>query len=82
MITATTTEEKDLQGFKASFPKELGEVTISELKLEIHSPREKVMEAATYLMNNLAIKDLNINEEQISDIIEHIMRQGKVSEQQ
>jgi hypothetical protein len=40
------------------------------------------MEAATYLMNNLAIKDLNINEEQISDIIEHIMRQGKVSEQQ
>ena len=82
LITATIKNTKDLADFEKSFPKDLGTVTISDLKLEIQSPRTKVMEAATFLMKNLAILDLNINEEPISDIIEHIMRQGKVSEQQ
>jgi ABC-2 type transport system ATP-binding protein len=82
LITATIKDLEKLESFVSSFPKELGIVHISDLKLEIQSPRAKVMEAATYLMTNLAILDLNINEEPISDIIEHIMREGKVSEQQ
>jgi ABC-2 type transport system ATP-binding protein len=82
LITATTFDENEIESFSTSFPKDLGSVSFSDLKLEISSPREKTMQAATYLMNNLSIKDLNIQEEQISDIIELIMRQGKVSEQQ
>jgi ABC-2 type transport system ATP-binding protein len=82
LITATIKDLEKLESFVSSFPKELGIVHISDLKLEIQSPRAKVMEAATYLMTSLAILDLNINEEPISDIIEHIMREGKVSEQQ
>jgi ABC-2 type transport system ATP-binding protein len=76
MITANTTGHDEATSFCQQFPKDLGEIKIREGKVTIHSPREKVMDAASHLLNGLPIHDLNIQEEEIGEIIEHIMRHG------
>lgn len=80
LITATTKSPEKLNLFVTGFPKELGSIKVSDLKIQIQSPRDKVMDAATYLMSNMPVIDLNIQEEEISEIIEQIMRKGSVND--
>ena len=75
MIQANLQNETEIEKVLKSFPQDLGQVSkLTTGGLKINSPRERVMEAATYLLNNSNVMDLNINEEDIADIIEHIMQ--------
>ncbi|MCO4754494.1 MAG: ATP-binding cassette domain-containing protein [Bacteriovoracaceae bacterium] len=77
MVTAQASAGIDRYAEMQKFPKSLGEIEISENgKIAVRSPREKVMEAASYLIHYLKIEDLNISEEDIGDVIEHIMDKG------
>lgn len=80
LITAFIDIKEDYTSFLNQFPKELGSANLVENKLQIHSPRELVMQAATFLLNNIKVQDLNIHEEPIAEIIEQIMRDGSVHE--
>lgn len=80
LITAFIDIKEDYTSFLNQFPKELGTANLVENKLLIHSPRELVMQAATFLLNNIKVQDLNIHEEPIAEIIEQIMRDGSVHE--
>ncbi len=79
LIKATSAEIEKFEQVQKNLPANLGKVTFERDQIMIHSPRESVMEAASYLLNNIKILDLNIHEEDISDIIEQVMRQGKVN---
>jgi len=79
-ITATYLKNNTLSDSIKFFPTELGKIVLNENKILIHSPREKVMQASSYLLRHFQITDLNIHEEPIGDIIEHIMRQGNRNE--
>lgn len=81
MIQANLHKEEEVQKLLSSFPNDLGTVTkLANGGIKINSPREKTMKAATYLLNNSDVSDLNINEEDIADIIEHIMQtEAKIS---
>lgn len=62
-----------------NFPKELGNLSQDEYgKIQIHSPRDKAMEAAQYLLSNIKVSDLNISEEEIGEVITHIMEKGYI----
>lgn len=78
MIKATSAETEKFEEIQKNLPANLGKVTFERDQIMIHCPRESVMEAASYLLNNIKILDLNIHEEDISEIIEQVMRQGKV----
>lgn len=80
LITAFIDIKEDYTSFLNQFPKELGSANLVENKLQIHSPRELVMQAATFLLNHIKVQDLNIHEEPIAEIIEQIMRDGSVHE--
>lgn len=61
----------------AEFPPELGDVKIVNKHEQIvYSPRDKTMQAASYILNHYEIQDLTIQEEEIGDLIEEIMRQN------
>jgi len=75
-IIASYESTSSAQDFCLNFPKEFGSVKCENNKILIHSPRAQVMRAASYLMDKVEISDLNIHEEDISNIIEHIMRHG------
>lgn len=79
LIKATSAEIEKFEQIQKNLPANLGKVTFERDQIMIHSPRESVMEAASYLLNNIKILDLNIHEEDISEIIEQVMRQGKVN---
>lgn len=79
LITATSLETDKFQHIAKTMPEHLGKVSHENNQLLVHSPRSYVMEAASFLLNNIKVLDLNIQEEEIGDIIEHIMRQGKVN---
>jgi ABC-2 type transport system ATP-binding protein len=60
-----------------NFPASLGTIEISdEGKIQVHCPRKVAMEAASYLIHHLKVEDLNISEEEIGEVIEHIMQRG------
>lgn len=75
-ISATYLKNNTLSDSIKFFPTELGKIELIANKILIHSPREKVMQASSYLLRHFQITDLNIHEEPIGEIIEHIMRQG------
>lgn len=75
-IKALSLEEPP-KSFFSDFPKELGNAFLEDGQIVIHSPREKAMASAKYLLSNLEVQDLNINEENIAGIIENIMTRGK-----
>ncbi|MBC74929.1 MAG: hypothetical protein CME64_02850 [Halobacteriovoraceae bacterium] len=78
LVTAQAAPTIDASEEARKFPKSLGEIEINDNgKIIVRSPREKVMEAASYLIHYLKIEDLNISEEEIGDVIEHIMSKGK-----
>lgn len=79
LIKATSAEIEKFEDIQKKLPANLGKVTFERDQIMIHSPRESVMEAASFLLNNIKILDLNIHEEDISEIIEQVMRQGKVN---
>lgn len=79
LIKAISSECDKFEHIKSTLPEHLGKVSYENDQIMIHSPRNSVMEAASYLLNNIKILDLNIQEEEIGEIIEHIMRQGKVN---
>ena len=59
------------------FPMELGEVRIiNQHEQIVYSPRDKAMQAASYLLKHYDILDLTIQEEEIGDLIEKIMNKG------
>ncbi len=67
---------QSLQATK-DFPSELGDISIDESgKIQIHSPRARALEAAQYLLSNVKVSDLNISEEEIGEVITHIMEKG------
>ena len=78
MISAHIKEFKGATSFldyESNFPRELGQIKLAPSgHLTIHGPREKIMDAAAYLLNTVKVNDLNIQEEDIGDIIEQIMR--------
>ena len=56
------------------FPSELGILkTCSDTEFLVISPKEKVMQAANFLLTHYDILDLTIQEEEIADLIEKIM---------
>lgn len=60
-----------------SFPAQLGSMEIEDNgKVKVHTPRAKTMEAASYLIHNLKVSDLSIAEEDIGEVITHIMEKG------
>lgn len=78
LVTAQASPNINASEEYRKFPKSLGEIEISDNgKITVRSPREKVMEAASYLIHYLKIEDLNISEEDIGDVIEQIMSKGK-----
>jgi ABC-2 type transport system ATP-binding protein len=79
VIKATIKEIDQVEDLKKVMPLEFGSLTVHENVLSLHCPRHKVMEAASFILNSIKISDLNIQEEEIADIIEKIMRQGSVN---
>lgn len=79
LIKATSLETDKFESLKKSLPDHLGRLSYENDTIQLHSPRGSVMEAASYLLNNIKVLDLNINEEEIGEIIEKIMREGKVN---
>ncbi|MEX0798244.1 MAG: ATP-binding cassette domain-containing protein [Bacteriovoracaceae bacterium] len=78
MVTAQASPSIERHEETRKFPKSLGDIQISETgKIEVRSPRVKVMEAASYLIHYLKVEDLNISEENIGEVIEHIMKRGR-----
>lgn len=60
------------------FPSELGILkTCSDTEFLVISPKEKVMQAANFLLTHYDILDLTIQEEEIADLIEKIMSEKK-----
>lgn len=77
LVLGQASPELDLAEQKRIFPKELGAISIDDNgKVKVHCAREKAMEAASYLIHNLKVADLNISEEDIGEIISHIMEKG------
>ncbi len=73
IITATVNEGSHLSNF--TLPSELGEIkTNSSCQVTMQVPRAQLANATTYVMNQLTISDLAIEEPDISTIIESVMR--------
>lgn len=73
IITATVNECSNIGSF--SLPEELGVVTKhDECQVTIQVPRRSLTSATSYIMEQLTISDLAIEEPDISTIIESIMR--------
>lgn len=80
VITAFPSDNQEVERFINNFPKELGNIQLQASgNLNIQSPRNQVMPAATHLLNNLEVHDLNIQEEEIANIIELILRNGNTN---
>lgn len=67
--------EEHIQKIVESFPSELGKVSLHKKEITVSSPREMVMDAARYLLNQVEIIDLNIQEQEVGNIIEKIMNE-------
>lgn len=78
VITFYTLELSDAEKIKDSFPKELGQLTQLEKKIDITCPRDQVMDATKFVLNCIEVKDFSIHEEEIGDIIQSIQESGAV----
>lgn len=77
LVVAQTSPGVDLRREEERFPKELGSIEIEDNgKVKAHCPREKTMEAASYLIHHMKVSDLNIAEEEIGEVISRIMERG------
>lgn len=77
-ITAQAQPSENLELACEEFPKELGQLSNKgEGIIEVRSPRNKTMLAASHLIHNLKVADLTISEEEIGDVIEHIISTGR-----
>jgi ABC-2 type transport system ATP-binding protein len=75
VITAKLDPEKSAT--PRPFPAELGEVVTSESsQIKVKVPRDRVPDAASFLLQGGAVADLLIEEVDISDIIESLLREG------
>lgn len=80
LITASPQSNLDAVKLQESFPSELGSFSLDDKGLiKIKSHKDQAMQAASFLLNNLQVKDLNIQEEDIADVIEKIMRNGQAN---
>lgn len=69
-------QKHTLEELKKKIPESIGRISEQEEKFNLHVPRQGVMQASTFLLNNFEVVDLGITEEPIGNIIEKIM-QGK-----
>ena len=68
------------EGAAPAFPTELGEVvTSNEEVLKVKVLRSQIPEAATFLLKNFPVLDLNIEEEDIGNIIEALFRKERAA---
>ena len=73
LITANLVNHTDIEALQTAFPTSLGEILIDESIVKIRSPRDKIMEASKFLLNQCQISDFNISEEEVGTIIENIL---------
>ncbi len=73
IIRANVKNGAQLDQLNATFPQELGTLSILENRIMIESHRDNTMEAAKFLLNHTELHDLTIQEEEIGNIIEKIM---------
>lgn len=71
MIKATCSQESCTL-LKDNFPIELGEFTQIDEQIKIISTKEKIMEAAQYILTHSTVQDMTIQNEELSDIIDKI----------
>lgn len=75
LITAHIKSMNELK--PEDFPQAFGElIDHNSAQIKVKVKREKVPEAATFLLQKCSVLDLNIEEQEIADIIESIMREG------
>ncbi len=75
IVSATLKEGKEVSEF--TLPKELGSIIKGEKgSVRIKARRESLAEAASFLLNQLPVNDITIQEEDISTIIEKVIREG------
>jgi len=61
------------------FPVDLGEVlSVDESMIKIKVPKEKISQAASYLLSKFPVSDLSIEETEIGVLIEEIMKKGLI----
>jgi ABC-2 type transport system ATP-binding protein len=76
VVAATLSDGENINDFV--MPKELGSVIAREKgAIRVKAERDKLAEAATYLLNSLPVNDITIQEEDISNIIEKLIREDK-----
>jgi len=73
IITATVDECSRISGF--TLPSELGTITKNDqFRVTMQVPRKQLAAATSYVMEQITISDLSIEEPDISTIVESIMR--------
>lgn len=78
VISLYVSDEKEIKKLNSTFPQELGTIDQKGKKVEITSPREKVMEASKFILNCIEISDFSIKEQDVGDIIEAIQFSGEI----
>lgn len=58
----------------SQYPSSLGDICQDGLSLKVHVPRQKISEASTSLLTKFPVRDLTIEEPEIGEIIESIMK--------
>ena len=76
-IIKATIKDIDKEELKKSLNLTSSKIYFNQDQVTIHSPREKAMESAAILLNSCNVKDIDIQETDIGEIIEDIMREGK-----
>ncbi len=75
IVVATLSDSAEKNNF--SLPEQLGSILENENgTIRIKAQRNRLAEAASYLLDNLPINDITIQEEDISSIIEKMIREG------
>jgi ABC-2 type transport system ATP-binding protein len=77
LISAQLSDEAPTIQFK--LPVELGEVCdLQPTSIKIKAPRDRVSDAAKFLFSALPVRDISIEEEDISNIIESILKKKRL----
>jgi ABC-2 type transport system ATP-binding protein len=72
-ILAAHAPEQNIEMALKSFPSELGQLQIKGERIIIETPKNKIMEASQFLMQNLTLSDLTISEQEIGPIIQSML---------
>lgn len=76
VVAATLSDGVKANDF--TMPQGLGSILEKERStIRVKAERDKLAEAATYLLNNLPVNDITIQEDDISNIIEKLIREDK-----